>query len=91
MPVPDLEEMRKRAESSTKGSTRRTRLALFLDRSSERDHEWHRRPPRVRPRERTCLLLGDGSNQARHRTIKERGCAMRTPHLPVRRHAHSRL
>jgi len=91
MPVPDLEEDAKTRGESTKGSTRRTRLALFLDRSEERDHGWHRRPPRVRPRERTCLLLGGGSNRARHRTIKERGCAMRTPHLPVRRHAHSRL
>lgn len=32
-------------------------LALFPDRAEEQERGYHRRPPRVRPRERTCLLF----------------------------------
>ena len=39
------------------GNTIWIALALFPDRAEEQERGYARRPPRVRPRERTCLLF----------------------------------
>jgi len=100
-PVPDLETNVRWCEKSTErfdvgehdprgGEWGDSALALFLDRSEGQEHEWHRRPPRVRPRGRTCLLLSMCSNRIVTTPSEELGNATWVPHLLVRRPAHSR-